>query len=98
MNETIYYTISKRDLEGFAYTVAKQASERVLEHFRKTQQGSVTRKKAAEILHVSVRTVDNLIRNGEIRATKKGARVLIPMSELGGYDINTPVEYIPPFC
>lgn len=88
MTEQIYYTVSKADLELFAYQVAKQASERVLEHFRQQQEGYVTRKEAARIRRCSLRTIDTLIARGEIKAEKKGGRVLILRTELKGYDIH----------
>lgn len=88
MTEQIFYTLSKADLEQFAYKVATMASEKVLEHFRHQQEGYVTRKEAAKIRRCSLRTIDSLIARGEIKAEKKGARVLILRTELKGYDMH----------
>jgi len=40
------------------------------------------KKQAAEALNVSLRTIDNLVARGELRVTRIGRRVLIPIAEL----------------
>jgi len=41
-----------------------------------------SKQEAAEMLSVSVRTIDNLILNGELVTRRVGSRVLIPYSSL----------------
>jgi len=40
------------------------------------------KKQAAEALNVSLRTIDNLVARGELRVTRIGRRVLVPIAEL----------------
>jgi excisionase family DNA binding protein len=43
---------------------------------------ALRRKEAAELLGISVRTLDRAIARGDVKAKRYGSRLLLPMSEL----------------
>ncbi|MGH7175911.1 MAG: excisionase family DNA-binding protein [Tepidisphaeraceae bacterium] len=45
----------------------------------------LTREQAAEQINLCVRTVDALIRKGELRAIREGRRVLVPRIAIEGW-------------
>lgn len=83
--------ISASDLKDFAMDIYRKGREDAQRESRPAGDAAYTRAQAAELLHVSEKTIDNMRKNGMFGERAKsgldkvGARVLIPKREIDKY-------------
>lgn len=80
--------ISAKDLKDFALDIYRKGREDAKRESTPAEPHSYTRKEAAELLHVTTKTIDTMRKKGMLGERAKhgldkiGARVLIPKHEI----------------
>lgn len=80
MQSTIIYQFTESELTVFAERIAQKTAEAIMAKQEKPEE-LMTRREAARFLHVCLKTIDNRINTGAIRAIKNGACVRIPKNQ-----------------